>query len=94
MAEWRKGTTGAFIMGLRHGAYCIGCCWARMGLLFVVGVMNLPLVAVLALAVAAEKLTPWGNWIARGVGIALILGGGWVLFAELRPHAGMTGMAM
>ena len=94
MAEWRKGIAGAFIMGLRHGAYCIGCCWALMALLFVVGVMNLPLVAMLALAIAAEKLTPWGEWIARGVGIVLILGGGWVLAAGVGPHSGMTEMGM
>jgi predicted metal-binding membrane protein len=94
MAEWRKGTAGAFIMGLRHGAYCIGCCWALMTLLFVIGVMNLPLVALLALAIAAEKLTPWGDWIGRGVGIALVMAGAWVLVAGMGRPSGMDAMAM
>ncbi|MBC4019399.1 DUF2182 domain-containing protein, partial [Siccirubricoccus deserti] len=68
MGEWRKGTGGAFVMGLRHGMYCIGCCWMLMVLLFVVGVMNLPLVAALALAVTLEKLAPKGEWIAKAIG--------------------------
>jgi predicted metal-binding membrane protein len=79
MEEWRKGTGGAFVMGLRHGMYCVGCCWTLMALLFAVGVMNLPLVAALALAVALEKLAPKGEWIARTIGFALIAGAAWVL---------------
>ena len=55
MSEWRDGTAGAFIMGLRHGSYCVGCCWVLMALLFVAGVMNLLWVAVIALFVMAEK---------------------------------------
>jgi predicted metal-binding membrane protein len=58
IAEWRDGAAGALIMGLRHGAYCLGCCWALMAVLFVVGVMNLVWVAVLAGFVLAEKVAP------------------------------------
>jgi predicted metal-binding membrane protein len=79
MTEWRKGRVGAFVMGMRHGMYCIGCCWALMSLLFVIGVMNLPMVAMIAIAVALEKLAPKGVWIARVIGGALVFGGVWML---------------
>jgi len=88
MAEWRRGRAGAFVMGLRHGLFCVGCCWALMTVLFVTGVMNLPLVALLALAVALEKMTPWGGLIARATGAVLLAAGAWTL---LGPAA--TGMA-
>ena len=90
MAHWRAGRRGAFVMGLLHGFYCIGCCWALMALLFIVGVMNLPMVAMLAVAVALEKLAPGGIWIARMLGGALMLGGVWTLIAA----TGMGGHAM
>jgi predicted metal-binding membrane protein len=80
MTEWRKGRGGAFVMGMRHGMYCIGCCWALMALLFVIGVMNLPMVAMIAIAVALEKLAPKGVWIARVIGGVLVFGGVWMLF--------------
>jgi len=83
MAEWRKGVSGAFIMGVRHGLYCVGCCWALMALLFAFGVMNLPLVAALAVSVALEKLAPGGVWIARAVGGVLIVAGIWILVAGI-----------
>lgn len=72
---WRPGIWGAVQLGLRHGAYCVGCCWVLMGLLFVGGVMNLAWIAVLALLVAAEKLVPLGAWVARGTGVLLIAWG-------------------
>jgi len=56
MAEWRAGNVGAFVMGVRHGLFCLGCCWLLMALLFVGGVMNLAWVAVLAGFVLLEKL--------------------------------------
>jgi predicted metal-binding membrane protein len=59
---------------LLHGAYCVGCCWLLMALLFVGGVMNLAWIAALTLLVAGEKLLPGGTWIARLAGIAFI---GW-----------------
>jgi predicted metal-binding membrane protein len=68
--HYRPGTGGAFRLGLLHGVYCVGCCWLLMALLFVGGVMNLAWVAALTLLVAAEKLVPGGNWIARITGVA------------------------
>ena len=73
-ARWRAGTAGAFRMGVEHGLYCLGCCWALMLLLFAGGVMNLVVVLALTAWVAVEKLAPFGEQSAR-VGGALLLGG-------------------
>lgn len=75
MSEWRDGTAGAFIMGLRHGSYCLGCCWILMALLFVAGVMNLFWVAVIALFVMAEKILARGELFGRVTGVALVAAG-------------------
>ena len=77
--HWRPGSLGALRLGLLHGAYCVGCCWALMLLLFVGGVMNLLWVVVLAVIVAAEKLLPNGLWLGRIAGLALIGWGGTLL---------------
>jgi predicted metal-binding membrane protein len=77
--HWRKGTGGALVMGLEHGAYCVGCCWFLMGLLFVGGVMNLYWIAGLALFVLLEKTIPAGHWLTYATGLALVLAGGWML---------------
>jgi len=79
--HYRPGRWGAFCMGLIHGAYCVGCCWLLMALLFVGGVMNLAWIAALSLLVAAEKLLPGGPWIARLSGAALFLWGAATLVA-------------
>lgn len=81
MTEWREGGTGAFTMGLRHGLYCLGCCWLLMLLLFVGGIMNLVWIAALAVFVLIEKLAPAGHWIGRMAGIALVVWGGATLTA-------------
>ena len=83
MGRWRPGTGGAFRMGAEHGAYCVGCCWALMALLFVGGVMDLLWVAAITLAVLAEKLAPRGRWVARATGAALVLAGAWVVAAGI-----------
>jgi predicted metal-binding membrane protein len=72
MTHWREGRWGAFEIGRHHGAYCLGCCWALMVILFVVGVMNLAWVAALAAFVLLEKVAPHGALIARISGAALI----------------------
>jgi predicted metal-binding membrane protein len=72
LGEWRPGVRGAFAMGVRHGLFCLGCCWALMALLFVGGVMNLAWIAALSIAVAIEKLVPRGELIATILGVALI----------------------
>jgi len=74
--HFRPGSSGAFGLGMLHGAFCVGCCWLLMALLFVGGVMNLAWIAVLTLLVAAEKLLPGGQWIARIAGIGFI---GWAV---------------
>jgi predicted metal-binding membrane protein len=79
--HWRTGTGGAFRMGVEHGAFCVGCCWVLMALLFVGGVMNLLWVAAITLAVLVEKLAPRGVWIARAIGTALVLAGAWAMTA-------------
>ena len=70
---WQSGATGALRMGLRHGSYCVGCCWFLMALLFVGGVMDLVWIAGVALYVAFEKLMPHGRWLSRAAGGGLIL---------------------
>jgi predicted metal-binding membrane protein len=75
MHHWRPGTRGALRMGLGHGAFCLGCCWSVMALLFVGGVMNLIWVAVITIFVAAEKMFPQGAWIGRMAGCAMIAAG-------------------
>jgi predicted metal-binding membrane protein len=77
--HWRPGAVGAFRMGLRHGSYCLGCCWFLMALLFVSGVMNLVWIAGVALYVACEKLLPLGHWLSRALGVGLIVTGATVL---------------
>jgi len=76
LSEWRAGMRGALVMGVRHGLYCVGCCWLLMLLSFVAGVMNAAWCAGLAALVLAERLLPGGLWIARAVGIVLAVFGG------------------
>lgn len=68
----RPGRWGAFRMGIEHGAYCIGCCWALMALLFAFGVMNLLWVAALAAYVLAEKVVPAGRRLAAVGGAGML----------------------
>ena len=77
--HWRPGTTGAFRMGLSHGVYCLGCCWALMLLLFVGGVMNLWVITALTVLVLVEKIAPFGAQSSRVTGALLIGAGVWVL---------------
>ncbi len=83
MGHWRSGPRGAFVMGIQHGLYCLGCCWLLMALLFVGGIMNLAWVAALSLFVLLEKTVPGGRWLDRAAGLALILWGGTTLMAAL-----------
>lgn len=76
LTQWREGMRGAFVMGLRHGCYCLGCCWLLMLLLFVGGVMNLAWITGLALFILIEKGAPAGHWIGRAAGVGLVAWGG------------------
>jgi len=79
MSHWREGTKGALRMGIVHGTYCLGCCWALMCVLFVVGVMNLMWVAAMAIFVLVEKIGPAGPWVSRAAGVAMIVSGAYLL---------------
>ncbi len=78
-SHWREGTAGALMMGMKHGLYCLGCCWALMTLLFVAGVMNLLWVAAIAALVLVEKVVPAGPWLGRIAGLTLSGWGLWML---------------
>jgi predicted metal-binding membrane protein len=82
MTRWREGAGGAFRMGLEHGLYCAGCCWALMGLLFVAGVMNILWIAALSLIVGLEKLLPRGVWLSSATGVILTAWGAWLIAAS------------
>jgi predicted metal-binding membrane protein len=75
MSRWREGVEGALLMGIRHGLYCLGCCWALMALLFVAGVMNLLWVAAIAAIVLVEKAVPRGDVVGRVAGVGFVAAG-------------------
>jgi predicted metal-binding membrane protein len=75
VGSWRDGLGGAFEMGARHGAWCVGCCWALMASLFALGVMSLAWMAFVAALIALEKTLPWGRAVTWGTAaILLVLG--------------------
>ena len=75
MTSWRAGLSGALSMGARHGAWCVGCCWALMASLFALGVMSIAWMAFVAALIAAEKTLPWGRAVTYGTAaILLVLG--------------------
>jgi predicted metal-binding membrane protein len=82
LMHWHPGSLGAFRMGMEHGLYCVGCCWALMLLLFVAGVMNLLWVALIAGFVLVEKLLPPGRLIGHLAGIGLLLTGAGMLVSS------------
>lgn len=75
---FRGDVAGALMLGVRHGAYCVGCCWALMALLLVGGVLNVLWIVLLALLILLEKVAPFGRQIALVAGVVLILGGVWL----------------
>jgi hypothetical protein len=81
MGGWRNGWFGAFRMGVEHGAYCVGCCWGLMVLLFALGVMSLTWMAVVAGLIAAQKLLPGGESLTRVFAVAFTAVGIWVAAA-------------
>ena len=75
LGSWRDGPRGALWMGTRHGAWCVGCCWALMASLFALGVMSLVWMAVVAGLIALEKLVPWRRVALYGTtGVLAVLG--------------------
>ncbi len=81
--HWRKGRLGAFRMGVEHGAFCLGCCWFLMALLFYGGVMNLYWIVGLAFFVLLEKVLPGGHRLGGVAGVGLIAWGGLLLAGSL-----------
>jgi len=79
MTEWREGNFGALTMGWRHGLFCIGCCWALMGLLFVAGVMNTLWIIAITLYVLIEKILPGSAWFTRLTGAGMVAAGLWLM---------------
>jgi predicted metal-binding membrane protein len=72
LGSWRDGRLGALEMGSRHGAWCLGCCWALMAALFALGVMSLTWMAFIAALIALEKTAPWGRAVTWGTTAVLL----------------------
>jgi predicted metal-binding membrane protein len=70
--RWRDGRAGALELGVRHGAWCLGCCWALMAALFAVGLMSLGWMALIAAFIVAERLLPWPNRVRGAVAVFLL----------------------
>jgi len=70
--HWKEGVAGAIRLGLKHGQYCLGCCWLLMALLFVTGVMNIKWILILSLIVIVEKMLPKGDVLSKVLGILLL----------------------
>ncbi|HEU5244354.1 MAG TPA: DUF2182 domain-containing protein [Gaiellaceae bacterium] len=98
LGTWRDGLGGAFSMGSRHAAWCLGCCWALMAALFALGVMSILWMAVVAALITIEKLVPWRRLAVWSTAVILLALGLGVLAAPgtvpgfVVPGGGMTGM--
>ena len=84
LGHWHSGNVGALRMGVEHGLFCTGCCWALMALLFVAGVMNLLWVAAIAAFVLVEKAFPRGEGIGKAMGAVLVAWGAYLLVTAVR----------
>ena len=82
--HWHPGRAGALRMGMAHGAWCVGCCWALMASLFALGVMSLTWMVVVAILIAGEKLLPWKAAANRGIAVVLLTLG-FAVLAGLSP---------
>lgn len=87
LGHWRPGRWGSLALGWYHAIYCLGCCWALMLVLVAAGAMGLRWVLLITAVVAAEKLLPGGEWIARATGVALVVLG---VTVALRPELVMV----
>lgn len=83
ITSWRDGPRGALAMGLEHGAYCVGCCWALMALMFVAGVMNIFWLIAIAIFVLVEKVLPAGDVVGRLAGAAMAVFGVYAIWMGL-----------
>jgi predicted metal-binding membrane protein len=95
MTTWRDGPTGALQMGMKNGAWCVGCCWALMSAFFALGIMSVVWMAVVAGLVAVEKTLPWRRVATYGVtGILVVLGALLLLNPQAIPGLTIPGGAM
>jgi predicted metal-binding membrane protein len=81
MGHWREGRLGAVRMGAEHGAYCVGCCWGLMVVLFALGVMSLTWMALVAVLILAQKILPYGERLTRVFAVLFVAAGIWVAAA-------------
>ena len=84
LSGWKKGKSGAFMMGLKHGLFCLGCCWILMLLLFVAGVMNLLWIALISFFVLIEKSIK-NKYVSKVSGFLLLIMGIWVILGDYLP---------
>jgi predicted metal-binding membrane protein len=89
LGSWRDGLSGALQMGAKHGAWCVGCCWALMAALFALGVMSIAWMAFVAALIAAEKTLPWGRVVTYGTA-AILLALGVLMIAAPDAIPGLT----
>ena len=89
LGSWRDGLPGALQMGAKHGAWCVGCCWALMAALFALGVMSIAWMAFVAALIAAEKTLPWGRLVTYGTA-AILLALGVLIVAAPNAIPGLT----
>jgi predicted metal-binding membrane protein len=99
LGSWRDGAAGAWRMGIRHGAWCVGCCWALMASLFALGLMSIAWMALVAALIAAEKVVPWRRVATYGAAAILVALGVLVLAVPdaipaltIPGHQAMSGM--
>jgi len=81
LGGWRDGTGGALRMGAEHGAYCVGCCWGMMVVLFGLGVMSIAWMAVVAALIFAQKILPYGQQLTRVFAVVFVAAGVWIAAA-------------
>jgi predicted metal-binding membrane protein len=94
MGHWRPGRTGALRVGVAHGGYCVGCCWALMAALIALGVMSVGWMVFIAALIATEKLLPWKAVANRGIAVLLVvLALGVAFFSEDVPGLTVPGSA-
>jgi predicted metal-binding membrane protein len=89
LSSWRGGRTGAVRMGMKNGAWCVGCCWALMASLFALGVMSITWMAVVAGLIAVEKTIPWRRVAIYGTA-AILLALGVLLLTAPDAIPGLT----
>jgi predicted metal-binding membrane protein len=89
LGGWRDGIVGAIRMGAEHGAYCVGCCWGLMLVLFALGVMSILWMTIVAALIFAQKLLPRGETLARVFAVAFVAAGIWIAAAP-RTVPGLT----